>query len=53
MFNKHFYMKQIRKAITYANLNRQTGDVDFETAKVILKKILIQKEEEFMKTSTR
>lgn len=46
-FNDHIEMKQVRKAIFYANLNRRSKDVDITTAKVIVKKILLQKEKEY------
>lgn len=52
-FNQHLQMKQIKKAMAFANRNRKTNDVDFATAKAILKKILIQKEKEFRNTSKR
>jgi hypothetical protein len=45
-FNKHFDIDQINNAIAYANLNRKSNDVDIVTAKAILKKIIVQKEEE-------
>jgi hypothetical protein len=46
-FKDHVDMKQVRKALYYANENRKTHDVDFLTAKAILKKILLQKEHEY------
>ena len=45
-FNEYFEMKQVKKAIAYANFNRKTNDVDIATAKAILKKIIIEKEKE-------
>ena len=45
-FRKHFKLKQIRSVIDYASLNRRSNDVDFATAKVILKMIIIEKEKE-------
>ena len=45
-FNQHFKMKQVRNAIAYANMNRKSNDVDIQTAKAILKKIIIEKEKE-------
>lgn len=45
-FNEHFEMKQIRRAFAYANMNRQSNDVDFATAKAIVKKLIIEKEKE-------
>lgn len=50
-FNDHVTMKQINVAIHYANQNRKTHDVDFVTAKAIIKKILLQKEKEFVQKS--
>ena len=47
-FNQHFTMKQIRKAITYANLNRRSNDVDIATARAIVKKVIVEKEKEVM-----
>ena len=48
-FNKHFDMDQINNAIAYANLNRKSNDVDIVTAKAILKKIIVQKEEDLLR----
>jgi hypothetical protein len=45
-FNRYFEMKQIKKAISYANFNRKTNDVDIVTAKAILKQIILEKEKE-------
>ncbi|MGC1241306.1 MAG: hypothetical protein WA874_06950 [Chryseosolibacter sp.] len=45
-FNQYFEMKQVKKAIAYANFNRKSNDVDISTAKAILKKIIIEKEKE-------
>lgn len=46
-FNDHVDMKQVRKAIDFANQNRKTHDLEFNTAKAILRKILTQKEKEY------
>jgi hypothetical protein len=46
-FNDHITMQQIRKALFYANQNRKTHDLDFAMAKTIVKKILLEKEEEY------
>lgn len=45
-FNEHVEMKQIRNAFVYANMNRKSNDVEFATAKAILKKLIIEKEKE-------
>ena len=45
-FNKHFKMQQINYAISYANLNRKSNDVDITTAKAILKNIILEKANE-------
>lgn len=45
-FNQYFEMKQVKKAIAYANFNRKSNDVDIATAKAILKSIIIEKEKE-------
>lgn len=42
-FNDHFDMTQIRRALVYANFNRQSQDIDMATAKAIVKNILIEK----------
>lgn len=47
-FNEHFDMKQIRNALAYANMNRKSNDVEFATAKAILRKLIIEKEKEVM-----
>ncbi len=52
-FNDHFDMKQLRKVIAYANLNRRSSEVDFNTAKAIIKKILLQKEKEYENTGLK
>jgi hypothetical protein len=52
-FNDHVNMKQIRQAINYANLNRKTNDVEFTTAKAIVKKILLQKEKEYQQSAQK
>ena len=46
-FNEHFEMKQIANACAYANLNRKSYDIDIETAKAIVKKIIVGKDKEF------
>ena len=51
-FNKHFEMKQINNGIAYANLNRRSNDVDIATAKAILKKIILEKEKEIMRSQS-
>jgi len=45
-FHKHVNIKQVNKAIDYANLNRRSNDVDISTAKAILKQIIIEKDKE-------
>jgi hypothetical protein len=50
-FNDHVKMKDIRQAIQYANYNRKSKDIDFVTAKVIFKNIVIRKEEEYALSS--
>ena len=47
-FTEHVDMKQIEKIIGYANDNRKTHDLDFQTTKAVLKKIILEKEEELM-----
>lgn len=51
-FNQHFKMSQIRNALAYVNMNRKSNDVDIETAKAILKKIMIEKEKEINEAVT-
>jgi hypothetical protein len=46
-FNDHVGMKDIRKGLQYANHNRTSKDIDFATAKVIFKNIVLRKEEEY------
>jgi hypothetical protein len=46
-FNQNVDIRLIRKAINYANTNRQTNDVDLPTLKEIAKKVLVQKEKEY------
>ena len=46
-FNDHVTMKSVRKALYYANQNRKTHDLNFVTAKAIIKKILLEKEKEY------
>jgi len=46
-FNDHLSMKQVKTAINFANQNRKTHDLDFTTAKAIMKKILLEKEKEY------
>lgn len=43
-FNNHVTMKQVQKALFYANQNRKTHDVEFPTAKAIMKQLLLEKE---------
>ena len=45
-FNEHFEMKQLANAFAYANLNRRSNDIDLETAKAIVKKIIVDKDKE-------
>ena len=45
-FNDYVTMKQINQAIRYASKNRQSENLDIKTTKVIIKKILVQKEAE-------
>lgn len=51
-FNEHFEMNQIEDAIAFANMNRKSNDVNFNTAKAILKKILLEKEAESKNASS-
>ena len=51
-FNEHLNMKQIQKGLRHANQNRKMQALDFTTAKIILRKILLEKEQE-IKESTR
>jgi hypothetical protein len=48
-FNENVDVKMIRKAIGYGNINRKSKDIDLETAKVIAKRILIEKEKQYRK----
>jgi len=52
-FNKHFEIRQIRNAVTYANQNRKFNDVELITAKAILKNILIEKDQEMGERSAK
>lgn len=52
-FNEHFEIRQIRNAVTYANQNRKFNDVELSTAKAIVKKILIEKENEMGEHSSK
>jgi len=45
-FNEYFEMKHIKRMISYANLNRQSREVDITTVKAIVKKVLIEKDQE-------
>lgn len=45
-FTDHVNMKQVQKVMKYAHDNRQTHDLNFETTKAILKKIILEKEKE-------
>jgi hypothetical protein len=47
VFNKKISMGHINKGIKLANQYKNQDEIDAETAKTILKKILLQKEEEF------
>ena len=49
-FNEHFKMKQLSRALAYANMNRKYNDIDIVTAKAILKSIIIEKEREIRKS---
>jgi hypothetical protein len=42
-------MRLIRKAIVYGNKYKETQEMDFESARSIVKQILIQKEKELNK----
>jgi hypothetical protein len=46
-FNKNVDLRIIKKGILYANSNRQSNDVDFQTLKEIARTILVQKEKEY------
>jgi predicted negative regulator of RcsB-dependent stress response len=48
-FNKKITMAHIRKGLRVANQYKDQEELDTETAKSILKKVLLQKEEEFNK----
>lgn len=48
-FQEHFRITQVRRVLYLANQNRKTHDVDFVTAKAIIKKILLEKEKEYTK----
>jgi uncharacterized protein (DUF433 family) len=45
-FTDHVNMKQVRRMMKYAQDNRKTHDLNFETTKAILKKIILEKEKE-------
>lgn len=45
-FTENVNMKQVRKVMRYADDNRKTHDLDFETTKAILKKIILEKEKD-------
>jgi hypothetical protein len=45
-FVENVDMKAIRKGLLYANMNRKTKDVDIETARAIIKQVLIRKDRE-------
>ncbi len=46
-FNEKISVKQIKRGIELANQYKDQEEIDAETAKSIMKKILLQKEEEF------
>lgn len=48
-FNEHLNMKQVKKAVFYLNQNRKTHDVEFATAKEIMKLILVEADRDFRK----
>jgi hypothetical protein len=48
LFNSRTDLKHIRKAMKYAKVNRQSKDIDLETGKAIIRKILLEKEKEFL-----
>jgi hypothetical protein len=50
-FVTHMDMRLIRKGIKYGNINRKTKDVDFDIAKAIAKKIILEKEQEYQESS--
>lgn len=52
-FNKHIDIKQVKKAVVYANLNRRSNDIDITTAKAIVKQIIIEKEKELKEIGIR
>lgn len=43
-FTNHVNMKQVQKVMKFAQANRKTHDLNFETTKAILKKIIVEKE---------
>lgn len=51
-FTENVDIKLIQKWIKYANVNRKTKDIDIETARAIVKQVLIEKEKEFKKPKT-
>jgi hypothetical protein len=53
-FIENVDMKTVRTGMKYANINRKTKDVDAETARAIIKQVLIRKEKELkMETNSR
>jgi hypothetical protein len=50
-FTENVDMKMVRKGMKYANTNRKTKDVDVETARAIIKQVLINKEKELKQRS--
>jgi hypothetical protein len=53
-FIENVDMKMVQKGMKYANMNRKTKDVDVETARAIIKQVLIRKEKELeLKTDGR
>ena len=51
-FTENVDIRLIQKWIQYANINRKTKDIDIETARAIVKQVLIEKEKEFKKPKT-
>ena len=46
-YHEKINMRLIKKGIAYANHYKKSEEIDFETARSIMKQILIQKEQEF------
>jgi len=52
-FSEKANVPMIRKMVHYANIYKSRNEIDAETAKSIVKRILLQKEEEFNKLLTK